>query len=933
MAIEINKEMQLARKLIETTNENVFLTGNAGTGKTTFLNLLRAQSAKRMVVLAPTGVAAINAKGMTIHSFFQLPFTPFLPEYAKEKGQIKKEKINLFRTIDLLVIDEISMVRADLLDAIDDRLREYRKQKYTPFGGVQCLFIGDLQQLPPVVRDEEWAIMQKHYQTPFFFSSKALQDSSYVTIELKKIYRQADETFISILNEVRNNHLSIESLNELNKHYLPEYEPKEGEIFLTTHNKIADAFNEKKLNELDEVSTVYDAIIKDRFPESMYPVDESLELKVGAQVMFTRNNREANYYNGKIGTIIDLSEHKITVKCKGDINPIVAERETWENTETKIDKESKEQYEDVVGTFSQFPLRLAWAITIHKSQGLTFDRAIIDAMASFSHGQVYVALSRCKSLDGMVLKSPIKLESIITDLNVTRYMQYEGERAANIEEVMPQLQKRYMIVLLNELFDFTEMQSTFGRVFNMAQTGNQLMNLMPKLCELVSAEYYSMTTDIVEVAAKFRNQYTALVEAANDIFTDEHLQQRIKAAVGYFLVKIEDIDIDIYNEDIELDNRSVEDAYNTHTAEFVKLVRIKTALLSAFKEKPFNTTAFLEARAKATLDIEMGKLERTKADMTVAGVDPVLQQRLTQWRFDKADGGPLAYVMSLKTLQEIAARLPKSTEDMKTIPGLGSKRITKYGDEIVNIVRKFIADKRDDKLTDEEKVLMNKTPTKKSKSSSSSKSTKSSEPDTYQKTLILFKEGKTPQEIADERNLTLNTIENHLTKLVYNGEINAEEVVEESHLNMIDKVLSKKTGVSIEELRKEVRGRVSMPIIDIFYFWKSKEKSKAVTYRMSANDRRNAAKTFYADNMPLVDIAVRLKEPPTVIADDITGFVEKGMIEQESVLKESDYKKLTKIFKALPEENQFIHMTDSVPLSYSREKVKIAWRRYQEGNQ
>ena len=927
MAIEINKEMQLAKKLIETTNENVFLTGNAGTGKTTFLNLLRTQTAKRMVVLAPTGVAAINAKGQTIHSFFQLPFTPFLPEYKKEKGQIKKDKINIFRTIDLLVIDEISMVRADLLDAIDDRLREYRKQKYSPFGGVQCLFIGDLQQLPPVVRDEDWALMQKHYSTPFFFSSKALQESSYVTIELKKIYRQADEKFISILNEVRNNHLSMESLNELNKHYLPEYEPKEGEIFLTTHNKIADAFNEKKLNELEEESNIYNAIIKDRFPESMYPVDESLELKIGAQVMFTRNNREANYYNGKIGTIIDLSEHKITIKCKEDAFPIVAERETWENTEIKIDKESKDQYEEVVGSFSQFPLRLAWAITIHKSQGLTFDRAIIDAIASCSHGQVYVALSRCKSLDGMVLKSPIKLESIITDLNVTRYMQYEGERAANIEEALPQLQKRYMIVLLNEMFDFTDIHQIFGRVFNMAQTGNPLHNLMPKLCDLVSAEYKSLTSEIVDVANKFRNQYTALVDAASNIYTDEHLQQRIKAAVGYFLGKLADIDIDIYNEDIELDNRSVEDAYNAQTAEFVKLVRVKIALLTAFKEQPFTTTSFLEARAKATLDIEMGKLERTKADMTVVGVDPVLQHRLTIWRSDKADGGPLAYVMSMKTLQEIAARLPKSTDDMKSIPGLGTKRITKYGDEIVKIVRQFIADKRDDKLTDEEKELMTKASSKKTKSS---KSSKSSEPDTYQKTLILFKEGKSIQEIVDERALSLGTIENHLTKLVYNCELKAEDVIDESQLNMIDKMLSKKTEISIHDLRKEIKERVSMPIVDIYYFWKSKEKNNAVANRLSTNERRNSAKTLFADNMPLTDIAVRLKEPPTVIADDIASFVDKGMIKEESVLKDSEYKKLKKIFESFPEDASFTQKEEAIPLSYSREKVKIARRKYQD---
>ncbi|MBQ8019278.1 MAG: helix-turn-helix domain-containing protein, partial [Paludibacteraceae bacterium] len=524
---------------------------------------------------------------------------------------------------------------------------------------------------------------------------------------------------------------------------------------------------------------------------------------------------------------------------------------------------------------------------------------------------------------------PIKLESIITDLNVTRYMQYEGERAANIEEALPQLQKRYMIVLLNEMFDFTDIHQIFGRVFNMAQTGNPLHNLMPKLCDLVSAEYKSLTSEIVDVANKFRNQYTALVDAASNIYTDEHLQQRIKAAVGYFLGKLADIDIDIYNEDIELDNRSVEDAYNAQTAEFVKLVRIKTALLSVFKEQPFTTTSFLEARAKATLDIEMGKLERTKADMTVAGVDPVLQHRLTIWRSDKADGGPLAYVMSMKTLQEIAARLPKSTEDMKTIPGLGTKRITKYGDEIVKIVRQFIADKKDDKLTNEEKELMTKASSKKTKSS---KSSKSSEPDTYQKTLILFKEGKSIQEIVDERSLSLGTIENHLTKLVYNCELKAEDVINESHLNMIDKILSKKTEISIHDLRKEIKERVSMPIVDIYYFWKSKEKNNAVANRLSTNERRNSAKTLFADNMPLTDIAVRLKEPPTVIADDIASFVEKGMIKEENVLKESEYKKLKKIFESFPEDASFTQKEEAIPLSYSREKVKIARRKYQDEN-
>lgn len=406
MTFKVTPQLKLALDFVETTGKNIFLTGKAGTGKTTFLHNLKKSTSKRMVVVAPTGVAAIGAGGVTIHSFFQLSFGPQLPENLYKKGEVSglqrfnKTKINIIKSLDLLVIDEISMVRADLLDGIDRVLRRF-KNRYKPFGGVQLLMIGDLQQLAPIAKDNEWAILQEFYESVFFFSSKALQQTNFVSIELSEIFRQSDQYFINLLNKVRNNELDTNSINELNKRYIPNFNPndKDGYITLTTHNHQAKSINDAKLNALKTEAKTFEATVKGNFPEHSYPTDYNLTLKVGAQVMFVKNDPtyEKQFFNGKIGTLEDIDDEGLYVQCPDDPSPILVTPLTWENTRYTLDRNTKMIKEETTGSFTQYPLKLAWAITIHKSQGLTFDRAIIDAQAAFTHGQVYVALSRCRT--------------------------------------------------------------------------------------------------------------------------------------------------------------------------------------------------------------------------------------------------------------------------------------------------------------------------------------------------------------------------------------------------------------------------------------------------------------------------------------------------------------------------------------------------------
>lgn len=600
-----NEEMKLAWQLIAETDVSVFLTGKAGTGKTTFLRRLREAMPKRMVVLAPTGVAAINAQGQTLHSFFQLPFGPNVPGAQTERKsyyKVGKEKKNIIRTLDLLVIDEISMVRCDLLDAVDEELRKYR-DRYKPFGGVQLLLIGDLQQLAPVAKETEWQLLSSYYDSPYFFGSKALRSIQLVTVELRHIYRQSDARFIDILAKVRTNTLDAATLDALNSRYVADFEPKEGEdwIRLTTHNNMANAYNERKLQALTSPSSSFMARISKVFPETSYPADENLVLKVGAQVMFIKNDPSGNhaYYNGKIGVVRGISKDEIAVWCKEDGKEVKVERVVWENTKYVLDENTKEIREEIEGTFSQFPLRLAWAITVHKSQGLTFDHAVLDINSSFAHGQTYVALSRCRTLEGMVLAHPLTSNSVITDMSVNAYVDQKLAEAETVRGNLPQMQSAYYLHLLDEMFSFTVLANGYDYLTRVVD--EHLYNQHSDYLKLLKERQDDIKKSLVDVAAAFRIQYVRILQTEG--MDSPHLKERIGASVGYFQKKMLDIFTPVMEAwGIRIENKSVSIQYNNALDAFKLSLAIKLGVFKSVGDEGFSVKNYLAAKAKASLN-------------------------------------------------------------------------------------------------------------------------------------------------------------------------------------------------------------------------------------------------------------------------------------------------------------------------------------------
>ena len=458
--MEKHFEYKIANDFANLTSCSIFITGKAGTGKTTFLKELKQCSQKNLAIVAPTGVAAINAGGVTIHSFFGLPFTPFIPTTEGVANLIKKQranptKKNIYNELEMLIIDEISMVRADLLDSIDFVLRHHRKNPNTPFGGVQVVFIGDLYQLPPVAKDEEWQILSQYYQSPFFFHSKVIEQYPPIYLELKHIFRQTDKNFINLLNEIRHNNLSTNSKilisSKINRQLTNV--KRSDYIILTTHNYKANSINGEEMSKINSPEYKFEAIISGDFPEKNYPNEPTLTLKKGARVMFIANDRESphRYFNGKIGTITELNNDKIMVHCEDSETDIKVAYEVWENINYNVDTESKQINEEVIGTYKQYPLRLAWAITVHKSQGLTFDKAILDLEQAFATGQIYVALSRCRSLDGIILKSSINQRALSTNPHILDYSNNQNENTLTLR--LEEEKKRYQKELLLKLFD------------------------------------------------------------------------------------------------------------------------------------------------------------------------------------------------------------------------------------------------------------------------------------------------------------------------------------------------------------------------------------------------------------------------------------------------------------------------------------------------
>jgi tetratricopeptide repeat protein len=624
-----NDEMNLAWQFVKNTGTSIFLTGKAGTGKTTFLRALKDKLPKRMVVVAPTGIAAINANGVTIHSFFQLPFAPYVPNSIfKTEGifRVSKEKQRILRTLDLLVIDEISMVRADLLDSVDMVLRRYRDRS-KPFGGVQLLLIGDLQQLPPVVRDEEWTLLGKYYDSPYFFSSLALKQTGYITIELKHVYRQNDLEFLSLLNKIRDNKADQDTFNRLNNRYIPNFVPPSDTdyIRLVTHNYQAQSINEGKLAELPGVSRQYKASITGEFPEQSYPTEFVLELKENAQVMFVKNDStgKGRYYNGMLGKVVSTTPRGVTVKGNETGELIDLLPEEWTNAKYVLNKDTHEIEEEVEGTFKQFPLRLAWAVTIHKSQGLTFEHAIIDAQHSFAHGQTYVALSRCKTLEGLVLSSPLSTNAVICDEKVHQFNMDASAHQPN-SEMLSQMQRAYELNLIDELFDFRPIGIAFERITRFID--EHFARRYPRLLQ----EYRlarPILDEIVAVAAKFRLQYTQMLATQQGQELGNEVIRRIRSGAEYFHKRLSLL-VEMHRKNkIDTDNKALKKTLKERYSDVHEALDFKWNLLKyeSREDVSFGIGDYLSAKAKLLLGtVDTDKPNTKKAKEVKPKVDTKL---------------------------------------------------------------------------------------------------------------------------------------------------------------------------------------------------------------------------------------------------------------------------------------------------------------------
>ncbi len=794
-SIEHNEVFDLAYRFVTETSENIFLTGKAGTGKTTFLKYLKENCTKNIVVAAPTGVAAINAGGVTLHSLFQLPFHPFLPSVNNKKELLAKVRYNkqrrqLLRKTELLVIDEISMVRCDVMDAIDTILKSIRRNHHLPFGGIQLLCIGDLHQLSPVAQNHEWNILKGYYDSPFFFDSLAIKEQMPLLIELNKIYRQKEESFVALLNKVRNNEMSENDFMDLHHRFIPGFSPASNENFitLTSHNSQADLINQQQLYKINTSSFNYKARIEGDFPDHLYPVDEDLVLKEGAQVMFLKNDPiQKRFFNGKIGVVKHLEKDIISVDCGGTI--IEVSVETWENSRYTLNRTDGKLEQETLGMFTQYPLRLAWAITIHKSQGLTFDKVMIDAGSAFSSGQVYVALSRCTSLDGIVLLSKIPSSAIYNNNNVIKGQQLLTHKGP-LAERFTGARLVFTLQLLEEIFSFNEIGSACDLLeFNIKQHQDKLNK---GATEWIAKIKESFTVEKV-LGLKFIALTSELMKEEAVIEKNKHLQKRIIDAAIYFIPKFTTFRGAVENHPLITEHKETATSINEYLHELFLSFYTSVYYLQ-YCNQPFSITSFLQHKVNFALPrIGISCYAGGKKEVVIDISNSELYDTLRRWRdlTCSENGQPIYMVANQASLKEICIFLPLNKKDLMQIAGFGKAKAEKYGDEILEIVENYCS-----------RYTINSNMAEKIATPKRERKPKKNEEKTDTKTISfhLFKEGKDMAIIAKERNLSISTIEGHMAYFVSRGEMDINDLLTNEKQLLINNAVAKHGSLSLKKL-------------------------------------------------------------------------------------------------------------------------------------
>lgn len=690
--MQLDNQHQIILEYLTQTDKPVFLTGRAGTGKTTFLQYIRRNLGKEMVVVAPTAVAAINAGGVTIHSFFQMPLGPLVPgERGKRQPQpairaVNPDKEKMLRRIQLLIIDEISMVRADMLDYIDALLRLVRASS-RPFGGVQLLMIGDPYQLPPVANND-WEMLNAFYRSPYFFDSRVWRSSGFLTFELSRVYRQSDPVFIAILNSVRDGKVTEQTLAALNGRYFsrPDFDLSDY-ITLSTHNNKVREINEQRLAELQAPEHVFSAGISADFPSEAYPAEKELVLKEGAHVMFIKNDSSGKkqYYNGRAARVSRIEHGRVHVVFSDDGSDFIVAPEIWQNVKYALSETEGKISESSAGTFSQLPLRLSWAVTIHKSQGLTFDKLVVDVRSAFAAGQVYVALSRCRSLDGLVLLQPVSAASVMVAPAVNTFMQnasinaYDGSALAAV-------QQECLGEAVIDLFDFTVLSECWELALGFMKANDLLMGLAGKRIGLVSK---LIDTDLMKVAARFRRQELLTLLNPAGAQDPGALSERLSKATGYFSSRLHEAAAEIADLLAQCDQRSLAPDFHLAAARLRHCVRLKAGIFLKLTQ----ATNAHELVVIATKSLAEYQSANSPAKPAAPGkkqpvADQALLDKLFEWRSGIArqrNAEPYT-IVSDNVLATIAQKKPGTLSQLAQIKHFGQVKAADFGQDIIRII-------------------------------------------------------------------------------------------------------------------------------------------------------------------------------------------------------------------------------------------------------